>query len=63
MRGLILAWLVSTAVLSMEIIGLDLPTLLRLPTGAAFLSTVLYLMYSALTVVLYDDFRLDIRMS
>lgn len=61
--GLVLAWLVCTAVLLLEVFGLQLPTLLRLPTGAAFLFAVLYLMYSALTVVLYDDFRLDIRIA
>jgi uncharacterized membrane protein len=58
-----LAWLVCTAVLSMEVIGLNLPPILRLPTGAAFLLGTLYLMYSALTVVLYDDFRLDLRIA
>lgn len=60
---LLLAWLVCTAVLVMEAIGLNLPTILRLPTGAVFLLGTLYLMYSALTVVLYDDFRLDLRIA
>jgi len=60
---LILAWLVCTAVLSMEVIGLNLPPILRLSTGATFLFTTLYLIYSGLTVVLYDDFRLDLRIA
>lgn len=60
---LVLAWLVCTTVVLMEVIGLNLPPILRLPTGAAFLLGTLYLMYSALTVVLYDDFRLDLRIA
>ncbi len=58
-----LAWATNLMVVAVESLGLNFLPIIRLGTGALFLFTVLFTLYSALTVVLYPDFRLDLRIS
>jgi uncharacterized membrane protein len=60
---LLSAWVGCTIVLTLEMIEHPLIQQSRLITGGVLLALVLYLLYAALTVVLYDHFRLDLRIA
>jgi hypothetical protein len=56
----LLAWCICIGLLLLELANLPV---IRLLVGTAFLASVLYLLYCALTVILYDDFRLELRIA
>lgn len=56
----LIAWILCITLLMVELAGLPVP---RLMVGALFLGSVLYLLYAALTVILFDDFRLELRIA
>lgn len=57
---IVFAWMIVLTMLSIQILMPDFP---RLLTGALFLCAVIYLIYSSLTIILYYDFRTELRIA